>query len=71
MSNAMDESRAEYDDVCAQKVETKKDENIVIPPKIPVKESDKKQEDLKSAASTLTSTSTLMLFSLLFLIMNY
>jgi len=68
----MDESRAEYDDVCAQKIEAKNDEKIVVPPKIPAKDSDKKQEgDLKSAASTITSTSTLMLFSLLLLIMNY
>lgn len=72
MLNRMDESRAEYDDVCAQKVETKSDEKISVPPKIPAKNSNKKQEgDLKSAASTVTSTSALMLFSLLLLIMNY
>jgi len=101
--NRMDETRAEYDEVCAQIIETKSDEKIeaksdekieaksdekvegksdetvegksdekvVVPSEIPIKDSDKKQENLKSAASTVTSNYALMLLSLLLLIMNY
>ena len=93
--NRMDETRAEYDEVCAQvieaksdekteaktgekveakageKIEAKTDEKVVIPTEIPANDSDKKQEDLKSAASTVTYTSALMILSLLLLIINY